>query len=137
MSPRLLRTTSIRATSVGVACSFIASAALAQYPGQIEKKPSNTQTLRAIAVLEWTGDIGKPKKSRLVPVTVYDGQTLHDGSIYLARPQPLALAGEVEYELQKNGAPIGLFDIKNSAQEMVVGARGVEDLRQHVFSLSV
>jgi hypothetical protein len=118
VSPRLLRITSIPATSVGLACSFIAGVAFAQYPGQIEKKPTNTQMLRAIAVLEWTGDIGKPKKSRLVPVTVYDGQTLHDGSIYLARPQPLALAGEVEYELQQNGTPIGLFDIKNSAQEM-------------------
>src|SRR4051812_21585035 len=79
VSPRLPRITSIRATSVAVAWGFIASAALAQYPGQIDKKPSDTQTLRAIAVLEWTGDIGKPKKSRLVPVAVYDGQVLHDG----------------------------------------------------------
>jgi hypothetical protein len=67
--------------------------------------------------LEYTGEEGKPTKSRLVPVTVYDGQTLQDASVYLARPQPLALAGEVEYELEKNGKPLGLFDIKNSGQE--------------------
>src|SRR6266568_128273 len=93
------------------------SAASGQYPGQVTKKSKDAPTLRAIAVLEWTGDEGKPKASRLVPVTVYDGGALQDANVYLARPQPLALAGEVEYELQKNGKPIGLFDIKNSGQE--------------------
>ena len=37
--------------------------------------------------------------------------------MYLARPEPLALAGEVEYELEKNGTPIGLYDIKKAGQE--------------------
>lgn len=73
--------------------------------------------LRAIGVLEWTGEEGKPKTSRLVPVTVYDGEALQDGNVYLARPQPLALAMEVEYELEKNGKPIGLYDIKNAGQQ--------------------
>jgi hypothetical protein len=89
-----------------------------QYPGQVTKKPKdNTPVLRAIAVLEWTGDEGKPKASRLVPVTVYDGEALQDGNLYLARPQPMALAREVEYQLEKNGKPIGLYDIKNAGQE--------------------
>jgi len=118
MSPLLSKALPIQRTSAALILSLIASAALAQYPGQIEKKSKDAPTLRAVAVLEWTGDLGKPKKSRLVPITIYDGQALHDASIYLARPHPLALAGEVEYELQKNGAPIGLFDIKNAAQEM-------------------
>ena len=57
-----------------------------------------------------------------MPVAVLDGtriegDQLQDGGIYLARPQPLALAGEVEYELEQNGKPIGLFDIRNAAQE--------------------
>ena len=108
----------IERTSTFLALALIASAALGQYPGQVEKKSKDAPTLRAVGVLEWTGDLGKPKKSRLVPVTIYDGQALHDASIYLARPHPLALARDVEYELQKNGAPIGLFDIKNAAQEM-------------------
>ncbi|MDR3725893.1 MAG: hypothetical protein P4K86_02510 [Terracidiphilus sp.] len=89
----------------------------AQYPGQVTKSTKDSPELRAIAVLEWTGEAGKPKTSRLVPVAVLDGGQLQDGGIYLARPQPLALAGEVEYELQQNGKPVGLFDIKNSGQE--------------------
>ena len=118
MSPRQFNEASIKRTSTALLLGMIASSALAQYPGQIEKKSKDAPTLRAVAVLEWTGDLNKPKKSRLVPITIYDGQTLHDASIYLARPQPMAVAREVEYELQKNGAPIGLFEIKNAAQEM-------------------
>ena len=94
-----------------------AAAACAQYPGQITKKSKDTPDLRAIGVLEWTGDEGKPKTSRLVPITVYDGEALQDGNVYLARPQPMALASEVEYELEKNGQPIGLYDIKHAGQE--------------------
>jgi len=91
--------------------------ASAQYPGQITKSSKDAPELRAIAVLEWTGDAGKPKTSRLVPVAVLDGGTLQDGGIYLARPQPLALSGEVEYELDQDGKPLGLYDIKNAGQE--------------------
>ena len=91
--------------------------ACAQYPGQVTKTDKDTPELRSIAVLEWTGDAGKPKASRLVPVRCFDGGQLQDGGIYLARPQPLALAGEVEYELQQNGKPIGLYDIRNAGQE--------------------
>jgi hypothetical protein len=94
----------------------------AQYPGQVAKTSKEAPELRSIAVLEWTGEAGSPKACRLVPVAVLDGarlegDQLQDGGIYLARPQPLALAGEVEYELQRNGKPIGLFEIKNSGQE--------------------
>jgi hypothetical protein len=89
----------------------------AQYPGQVTKTTKDSPELRAIAVLEWTGDASKPKASRLVPVAVLDGGQLQDGGIYLARPQPLALSGEVEYELEQNGKPVGLFDIKNAGQE--------------------
>jgi len=97
--------------------TMAALVSFSQYPGQVVKKSKDSPELRAIAVLEWTGEEGKPKSSRLVPVTVYDGEALQDGNVYLARPQPLALAGEVEYELEKNGKAIGLFDIKNSGQE--------------------
>lgn len=90
--------------------------ARAQYPGQLAKT-KDAPILRAISVLEWTGDEGHPKASRLVPVLVYDSGELADGGIYLARPQPLSLAAEVEYELQRNGKVIGLYDIKNAGQE--------------------
>ena len=39
---------------------------IAQYPGQITKK-DDAPELRAVGVLEWTGEEGKPKFSRLVP----------------------------------------------------------------------
>ncbi|MGA8089976.1 MAG: hypothetical protein WCA10_22080 [Terracidiphilus sp.] len=106
-----------RPTSLAVALGLTAASAFAQYPGQIIKRDKDTPELRAIAVLEWTGDEGKPKTSRIVPITVYDGQALQDGGVYLARPQPLALTGEVEYELEKNGAPFGLYDIRTAGQE--------------------
>jgi hypothetical protein len=104
-------------TLLGAIGLLAALPACSQYTGQAAKSAKDAPELRAIAVLEWTGEPGKPKKSRLVPVAVLDGGELQDGAIYLARPQPLALAGEVEYELQQNGKPVGLFDIKNTGQE--------------------
>ena len=101
------------ATALGA----IALASFGQYPGTVTKKAKDTPVLRAIGVLEWTGEAGKPKSSRLVPVSVFDGQALQDGGLYLARPQPLAVTSEVEYQLEKNGKPVGLFDIKNAGQE--------------------
>ena len=94
-----------------------AASAWAQYPGQITKDANKAPELRAVGVLEWTGPEDKPKKCRLVPVTVFDQGQLQDGSVYLARPQPMALAGEVEYQLEKDGKTVGLFDIENSGQE--------------------
>ncbi|WP_348264154.1 hypothetical protein P8935_06370 [Telmatobacter sp. DSM 110680] len=117
MSSRMFKASFTRPTSFAVALVFTAAVACAQYPGQVAKKTKDSPDLRAIAVLEWTGDEGKPKTSRLVPITVYDGQALQDGNVYLARPQPMALAGGVEYQLEKNGQPIGLYDIKNAGQE--------------------
>jgi hypothetical protein len=89
----------------------------AQYPGQIAKPETNVPDLRAIAVFEWTGDEAHPKAARLVPVCIYDGQDLNDASIYLTHPEPLALESDVEYQLQQNGNPVGLFDIDTSARE--------------------
>jgi hypothetical protein len=100
-----------------LACLFTALPLRAQYPGQVAKSNKEAPELRSIAVLEWTGEADNSKASRLVPVAVLDQGQLQDGGIYMARPQPLALAGEVEYELERNGLPVGLFDIKNAGQE--------------------
>ncbi len=94
-----------------------ASLALAQYPGQIKAPDKDQPILRAISVLEWTGDAGKPKTSRMIPVAVFDGQTLQDGGIYLARPAPLAVQSEVEYELRENGKNVGLYVIHSAGQQ--------------------
>jgi hypothetical protein len=88
-----------------------------QYPGQVTKSSKDAPELRAVAVLEWTGEQAHPKASRIVPVCVYDNGELQDGGIYLSRPQPLALTSQVEYELQENGKPVGLFDIKGASQQ--------------------
>jgi hypothetical protein len=90
--------------------------AAAQYAGRVSEKSADAE-IRSVAVLEWTGDIAHPKASRLVPVTVFDGQQLQDGSLYLARPEPLALEGEVEYELQKDGRTVGFYDIHSAARQ--------------------
>lgn len=87
----------------------------AQYPGQVARTDKDTPQLRAVAVLEWTGDAAQPKASRLVPVSVFDGEQLQDGGIYLARPQPLALDSQVEYQLQDNGRVVGLFDVDSAS----------------------
>jgi hypothetical protein len=96
-------------------CALVASA---QYVGQVSKADKDQPELRSIAVLEWTGEEGSPKASRLVPVAVLDGGQLQDGSEYLARPEPLALTPEVEYVLQQDGKPLGLYDIKNAGQQL-------------------
>lgn len=93
-----------------------AATAVAQYPGQIANPNPNAPQLRAVAVLEWTGDLAHPKASRLVPISVWDGQQLQDAGIYLAQPQPLALDSETEYELQKDGRNIGFFDVSDASE---------------------
>jgi len=90
--------------------ALVASAG-AQYPGRVAKSGKAEPVLRSVAVLEWVGSPGKPSASRLVPVAVFDGEQLNDGTIYLSRPEPLALSGGVEYELQTAGKAMGLFDV--------------------------
>jgi hypothetical protein len=112
---------SLRSTSrlwITLAASLAAALpAAAQYPGQITNAEKNVPTLRAIAVFEWTGDEAKPKTSRLVPICIYDGHDLQDADIYLARPFPLSLTSDVEYQLLQDGKPLGLFDIETAARE--------------------
>ena len=93
------------------------SAAYGQYPGHIDAKKKTGLSPRAIAVLEWTGEPGKPSASRLIPISVFDGETYQPGGLYLARPEPLALDPGTEYVLQQAGIAKGLFDV-NSAQDM-------------------
>jgi hypothetical protein len=111
---RFLKTSVVLAVGTGL---LAALQAVAQYPGQVTKNSKDSPELRSIAVLEFTGDEGNPKASRLIPVAVLDAGRLQDGGIYLARPEPLAVVPEVEYELQQDGKPIGLFDIHNAGQQ--------------------
>jgi hypothetical protein len=105
------------AAALVAACLAAALPAAAQYVGKVSEGKKEAPELRSIAVLEWTGEAGSPKTSRLVPVAVLDAGQLQDGGVYLARPEPLALGPQVEYQLQQDGQPIGLFDIRNAGQQ--------------------
>ncbi len=94
----------------------VCTGAGAQYPGHVAKKSDTAPVLRAVSVLEWVGEPGRPSSSRLVPVAVYDGEQLNDGTIYMTRPEPLAVSGGVEYELQTAGRATGIYDVFGSAQ---------------------
>jgi hypothetical protein len=108
----------IKAAVLFASAAFVfVLAAHAQYPGQIAKPETDAPDLRAVAVFEWTGDEAHPKAARLVPICIYDGQDLNDAGIYLTHPEPLALESDVEYQLQRDGNPVGLFDIDTSTRE--------------------
>ncbi len=118
--PLSLRGGGIPALWAGLLAAALPIAALpsaAQYVGKIDTKKQNGPELRAVGVLEWTGEQGHPKTSRLVPITVWDGEQLQDASIYLARPAPLALETEVEYKLHQEGKTIGLYVIDRAAEQ--------------------
>ncbi len=105
-----------------VACSLavlavLAATAWAQYPGRVESKKKTAPTVRAVAVLEWTGEVGKPSASRIIPISVFDGEKYQPGGLYLAKPEPLALEPGTEYVLQDAGVARGLFDV-NTAQDV-------------------
>jgi hypothetical protein len=78
-------------------------------------KASKPQELRAVGVLEWIGESGKPSASRLIPVAIFTGDRYQDAGVYLARPEPLAVQRDTEYELQQGGVPKGRFDVYNAA----------------------
>ncbi|MGH9586250.1 MAG: hypothetical protein ACRD3F_04825, partial [Acidobacteriaceae bacterium] len=85
-----------------------------QYVGHVDTSKSKP-TLRATAVLEYTGDLAKPTASRLVPVAVWDGQDYQPGGLYLAQPVPLTVETGTQYVLEDAGTPKGLFDVKAAA----------------------
>jgi hypothetical protein len=95
----------------------LAAPASAQYPGHIESTKKAAPSVRAVAVLEWTGETGKPSASRIIPISVFDGEQYQPGGLYLAKPEPLALEPGTEYVLEDAGVARGLFDI-NTAHDV-------------------
>lgn len=84
--------------------------AIAQYPGHIkpdeQKKPDEP---RAVSILEWVGDPGKPVASRIVPLSVFVHGQYQDGGLFMAQPAPLTVENDTLYELQLAGIPKGTF----------------------------
>lgn len=111
---KLPRATRCAASLLLATLSLQAPAAPAQYVGKVagNKQP----VLRAVAVYQYTGSLLKPNASRLVPVAVWDGEHYQPGGLYLARPEPLAVAPGTQYVLLQSGMPQGLFDVGSAAQ---------------------
>jgi hypothetical protein len=110
-----VRTGCFELALIAAAAAACAPPAYAQYPGHVdEEKQQNGTHLRATAVLEYTGDLGKIKESRLVPIVVWDGMQYQPGGLYLAQPAPLAVLSGTQYELEAAGKPTGFFNIKDS-----------------------
>jgi hypothetical protein len=96
--------------------AFAPGPLLAQYPGHIDRAAGPTpNTLRAIAVLEYSGELTHPTASRLVPVAVWDGANYQPAALYLAQPEPLAVQPGTQYILEQAGTPKGFYDVKAAA----------------------
>ena len=65
----------------------LSAAACAQYTTHVQKAADTKPTLRATAVLEWTGDLAKPSAARLIPLAVWDGEHYQPAGLYLASPR--------------------------------------------------
>ncbi len=88
----------------------------AQYSTPVGTGAARPKTLRATAVLEWTGSLTKPNASRLMPLAVWDGEHYQPAGLYLARPEPLAFAPGTQYVLERAGDEAALFDVRAAAQ---------------------
>ncbi|HUY82230.1 MAG TPA: hypothetical protein VMU92_10955 [Acidobacteriaceae bacterium] len=86
--------------------------ARAQYIGRVKTNQNDQPTLRAIAVLEYTGPLDHPNASRLIPIAVWDGDNYQPGGQYLAQPIPLTVQTGTQYILEHAGTPKGFFDVK-------------------------
>ncbi len=91
-------------------------AAGAQYSTPVGQGAARPKTLRATAVLEWTGTLEKPNASRLMPIAVWDGERYQPASLYLAKPEPLAFVAGTLYVLEHAGVEAGLFEVQTPAQ---------------------
>ncbi|HUB18045.1 MAG TPA: hypothetical protein VL990_05380 [Acidobacteriaceae bacterium] len=102
-----------------LAASALAAACVAptwaQYVGRVDDSKQQAGThLRATAILEYTGELGKIKESRLVPIAVWDGTNYQPGGLYLAQPAPLAVLSGTQYELESTGRPDGFFNVSDA-----------------------
>lgn len=89
----------------------------AQYVGKsASTAAADKKVLRATAVYEYTGSMTAPNASRLVPVVVWNGERYQPGGLYLAQPEPLAVAPGTQYVLEQSGQPAGLFNLLSAGQ---------------------
>jgi hypothetical protein len=78
---------------------------------QTHKVTAPESVVRAVGVYEWTGDLTKPKASRLIPVSLFIEGHIEDAGVYIARPVPFALLTGNVYELQDAGTAKGTLEL--------------------------
>ncbi len=88
---------------VALLAVLLAASLSAQYTGQ-----AKTSRMRAVGILR----IDAKGKARLFPVTVFIDGKYYDARFYEANPVPFAIAGDILYLAQKEGAPEGNFVIQ-------------------------
>lgn len=98
----------------GVSGVLLLAALAGQGYAQTHKVAKQEDVVRAVGVYEWTGDMGKPTASRLIPVSIFIEGKLEDAAVYMARPEPFALLTGNVYELQKTGIPQGTLNLEFS-----------------------
>src|ERR1700761_2272327 len=91
---------------------------------QMHKVAKPEQVVRAIGVYEWTGDLTKPKASRLIPVSIFIDGKLEDAGVYVARPVPFALLTGNVYELQDAGIDKAMLDLAYARHLQAVDSTG-------------
>ncbi len=97
-------------SAAALALATFSLAAFAQYPGRVQKNEAKKPPEpRAVSILEWVGDPGKPVASRIVPLSVFVDGEYQDGGLYLAQPAPLTVETDTLYELEQAGVPKGSF----------------------------
>src|SRR5216683_3017078 len=90
--------------------------------GQTHKVTKPESVVRAVGVYEWTGELAKPKASRLIPVTLFIEGKLEDAGVYIARPVPFALLTGNIYELQDGGVAKGTLELSYARHLQTVDA---------------
>ena len=92
--------------------------------GQTHKVSKPENVVRAVGVYEWTGDLAKPRASRLIPVTLFIDGELEDAGVYMARPVPFALETGNVYELQDSGVAKGFLELAYARHIPSIDATG-------------
>ncbi|WP_263367121.1 hypothetical protein [Edaphobacter bradus] len=109
---------------LGLAVSLAGCAAGDAAWGQTHKVAKPEQVVRAVGVYEWTGDLARPKASRLVPVSIYIEGEYRDAGVYVSRPVPFALLTGNVYELESSGEPKGTLELSFARHVQATDAAG-------------
>lgn len=96
-----------RRCSLPLAVLLIVAMLGAPARAQSSRTPAAASGPRALAVLELAPD----GRARLVPIAIRIDNKFYDAGLFRAMPRPLAVDPQTVYEVQRSGAPLGLFTV--------------------------